>query len=65
MVIPKTGKTSSIQRVFLSEVGSIVVEMRHLSQLTHDNQYKKAMESLYSALFSLDTVDGLFPNSIS
>ena len=65
MVIPKTGKPTSTQRVFLAEIGSIVVEMRHLSALTHDRQYKKAMESLYSALFSLDTLDGIFPDSIS
>ena len=38
---------------------------RHLSRLTKNERYKRAVWSVYDKLFDLPIMDGLFPDSIS
>mgnify|MGYP004521736567 CR=1 FL=1 len=65
MIIPGTGETTHNVRVTLGEVGALAAELRHLSTVTRDKQYARAVEQQLTALFQLETLDGIFPDSIS
>lgn len=41
------------------------INNRHLSRLTKNERYRRAVWSVYNKLFELPIMDGLFPDSIS
>ena len=65
MISPGTKRTDQSSEISLADVGSLIVEMRHLSRVTHDSQYADRMDSILASLSRLPTFDGLFPDSIS
>ncbi|KNB45224.1 endoplasmic reticulum mannosyl-oligosaccharide -alpha-mannosidase-like protein [Blastocystis sp. subtype 4] len=65
MIAPGTKQTDQSTEISLTDIGSLIVEMRHLSRVTHDSQYADRMDSILLSLSRLPTFDGLFPDSIS
>ena len=65
MIAPGTKQTYQSTEISLTDIGSLIVEMRHLSRVTHDSQYADRMDSILLSLSRLPTFDGLFPDSIS
>ncbi|CBK24829.2 uncharacterized protein [Blastocystis hominis] len=60
LINPRTGALEqSSSKVFLAEVGSLTLEMNHLSRITQDPRYSSAVRTMYSKLFQLPTFDGL------
>ena len=76
MVAPYLNKAEQGKgRVYLSEIGCMALEFKwvwcgrfidsHLTKLTHNTKYAKMVTSLFDAFFGLETMNGLFPDSIS
>ena len=63
MIAPGTKQTDQSTEISLTDIGSLIVEMRHLSRVTHDSQYADRMDSILLSLSRLPTFDGLFPDS--
>lgn len=65
MISPSTKRIDPNSEISLADLGSLLVEMRHLSRVTHDPQYADQMDSILVSLSRLPTFDGLLPDTIS
>lgn len=76
MVVPHLNKAEQGKgKVYLAEIGCLALEFKcvrsgrftasHLTKLTHNTKYAKVITTLYDAFFGLETMNGLFPDSIS
>lgn len=53
MIAPGTKQTDQSTEISLTDIGSLIVEMRHLSRVTHDSQYADRMDTILLSLSRL------------